>query len=196
MKISGARGARARWLAGTLGVTAALGLGGAPVLATVVDHEHFEGTDHFVNTECGFALDVNGTFSGHTVIRATKGGQAFLGTTTSRYSDVYTNTQTKKFFVVRGKTLFKELHATHVEGNIYEFEAIEAGQPFVLEDADGNVVVRDRGVIRYRALFDTLGDGQPSAELVENLSAVLHGPHEGFSDDFDFCAIAAELTGA
>lgn len=196
MKISGARGGRARLLAGTLGVTTALGLGGAPVLATTVEREHFEGTDSYSYTDCGFPVDVAVTFSGHSVIRATKGGEAFLGSTTTRFTEVHTNLQNGKSFVLRGKSLFKELHATQVDGTIYRFEAIEAGQPFVIEDAGGKVVVRDRGVIRYTALFDTLGDGVPSAELVEDLGAVVHGPHAGFSDDFDFCGTVADLIGS
>jgi hypothetical protein len=74
---------------------------------------------------------------------------------------VLTNAETGKWFVVRGNGLVSEIKATLVSGTIYEFVAIEAGQPFVLEDAAGNVIVRDRGVIRHTAPFDTLGDGRP-----------------------------------
>jgi hypothetical protein len=72
--------------------------------------------------------------------------------------------------------------------------SIEAGQPFVIEDADGKVVLRDRGVIRNTYLFDTLGDGQTGGSFVEELKFVVRGPHPSF--DADQCAIAAELTGA
>lgn len=196
MATSVLRSARARRLAGTLGVTAALGLGGAPVLATTQDREFFSGTDSFSYSDCGFPVDVEVTFSGHEHVRVLKGGQAFLGHVNVRFEEVHTNRQTGKWFVLRGKSLFHEISGTHVEGNIYEFEAIEAGQPFVVEDSDGNVVVRDRGVIRFRSLFDTLGDGMPGGELVADLGAVVHGPHEGFSEDFDFCGMVEELTGA
>jgi hypothetical protein len=37
----------------------------------------------------------------------------------------------------------------------------------VVEDSDGNVVLRDRGRLTFRALFDTLGDGEPGGELLE-----------------------------
>ena len=97
---------------------------------------------------------------------------------------------------IRGNGLFSEIKATQVSGNIYEFVAIEAGQPFVIEDSAGNVIVRDRGVIRTTALFDTLGDGVPGAEFIEETHLSVHGPHPGFADDFPFCEIAAELTGA
>ena len=64
--------------------------------------------------------------------------------------------------MIRGRAVFHEIKATQVGGDIYEFEAIEAGQPFVVEDSGSNVVVRDRGMIRRTALFDTLGTGCPA----------------------------------
>jgi hypothetical protein len=109
---------------------------------------------------------------------------------------VLTNAETGKWFVVRGNGLVSEIKATLVSGTIYEFVAVEAGQPFVLEDAAGNVIVRDRGVIRHTALFDTLGDGMPGAVFIEETHTSVHGPHPGFAEDFPFCEIAAELTGA
>ena len=84
-----------------------------------------------------------------------------------------------------------------MSGNIYEFTAIEAGQPVVWEDSAGNVVLRDRGVIRHTALFDTFGDGQPGAEFIEETLVQAAAPHPAFAEDFPFaCELAAELTGA
>jgi hypothetical protein len=98
--------------------------------------------------------------------------------------------------VQRGKGLFHDTKATQTSGTIYEFVAIEAGQPFVIADSTGKVVVRDRGVIRTRYLFDTLGDGTPGGVFLEAIDISVHGPHPGFAEDFPFCEIAAELTGA
>jgi hypothetical protein len=58
------------------------------------------------------------------------------------------------------------------------------------------VIVRDRGVIRHTVLFDTLGDGMPGGEFLAETDTDVNGPHPGFSPDFPFCEIAAELTGA
>jgi hypothetical protein len=165
-----------------------------PAAATVIGQEHYSGTEPYSFDDCGFTLNGVSTFSGVIHFRAVKGGEAFLVKDTYSFRDVLTNPETGKWFVVRGNGLFHETKATHVSGNVYEFTAIEAGQPFVLEDAAGNVVARDRGVIRHTALFDTLGDGKPSAEFIEETSTVVHGPHPGFADDFPFCEIAAALT--
>ena len=176
-------------------VAAALALGSAPAGATVIDREQYSGTDEYSLDDCGFTLDVVSTFYGQSLVRVDKTGQAFLDTDILHFRNVLTNPDTGQWFVVRGHGLFHDIKATQVEGTVYEFNAVEAGQPFVIEDAEGNVIVRDRGVIRHAYLFDTLGTGQPGGEFIANLQLVVHGPHPGFAEDFPFCAIAAELTG-
>jgi hypothetical protein len=179
-----------------LAVIALLVLGASPAAAKVVDKGFYSGTESSSFDDCGFTLDVETEFSGHFVVRADKGGEAFYAHDNFSFRDVVTNPETGQWFVVRGNGLFSEIKATQVKGNIYEFVAIEAGQPFVIEDSAGKVVVRDRGVIRTTALFDTLGDGAPGAEFIEETHVSVHGPHPGFAEDFPFCEIAAELTGA
>lgn len=170
--------------------------GAATSGATVIDREVFSGTETFTDDSCEFQLVAESTFSGRTHFRVDRGGQAFLQHLNITYRDIVTNTETGRSFVIRGHSLINEVRATHVDGDVYEFEAVEAGQPFVIEDAAGNVVVRDRGVVRHTILFDTLGDGQPGGDFIEQTDAAVHGPHPGFADDFSFCEIAAELTGA
>jgi hypothetical protein len=179
-----------------LAAIAVLAFGAGPAAATVVEEFFYSDTDSSSFKDCGFRLDVESEFSGHFILREHKDGQAFPFIDNYEYRDVVTNPKTGEWFVVRGNALFSEIKATHVSGNIYEFDAIEAGQPFVIEDSAGNVVVRDRGVIRFTYLFDTLGDGQPGGVFGEETHVSVHGPHPGFAEDFPFCEIAAELTGA
>jgi hypothetical protein len=179
-----------------LAALAVLAFGAGHAGATVVESGFYSDTDSFSFDDCGFTLDVESEFSGHFVLRAHKGGEAFLIKDNFSFRDVLTNPDTGGWFVIRGNGLFSEIKATQVRENIYEFVAIEAGQPFVLEDSAGNVIVRDRGVIRHTALFDTLGDGEPGAEFIEETHTSVRGPHPGFAEDFPFCEIAAELTGA
>ena len=168
----------------------------APASATVVERQHYSGTEAFAFPFCDFPLDVVSTFRGNYVIRATD-GEAFLIRDTFRRVDVMTNPETGEWFTIRHTAVFHEIKATLIEGTIYQFVAVEAGQPFVIVDSEGNVVVRDRGMIRHTFLADTLGDGVPSAEEIPDTDVHdISGPHEGFSEDFDFCALAAELTGA
>jgi hypothetical protein len=195
-RISAARKSRFNMLVLGLATMAMLALWEGPAAATVIEQAHYSGTDSFSFDDCGFTLEVESTFYGQALLRVDKGGEAFFVKDTYWYRDVLTNPDTGKWFVNRGHGVFHEIKATQVSGTIYEFVAVDAGQPFVLEDANGNVIVRDRGMIRHTALFDPLGDGAPGAEFIEETSAIVHGPHPGFADDFPFCEIAAELTGA
>jgi hypothetical protein len=169
---------------------------GSSAAATVIAQQHYSGTDSSSFDDCGFTIDVQSTFEGVLHFRVVKGGEAFLAHDNYSFRDVLTNRATGKWFVIRGNAMYHEIKGTLVSGTIYEFVALESGQPFVIEDSAGHVVVRDRGVIRHTILFDTLGDGVPGGELIEETHTVVHGPHPGFADDFPFCDIAAELTGA
>ena len=70
---------------------------------------------------------------------------AFFVSDNYSYRQVHTNLDTGEWFVVRGNGLFTDVKATRVEGSIFEYVTVEAGQPFVVEDSAGNVVLRDRG---------------------------------------------------
>jgi hypothetical protein len=186
----------ARRLLAALAVVVALALGAGTAWATVIERGHYSGTEPFTDNGCGFTLNGVSTFHGQALLRVAKGGQAFLVKDTFFFRDVLTNPDTGKWFVIRGHGVFHEIKATLVSGTIYEFVAIEAGQPFVIEDSAGHVVVRDRGVIRHTYLFDTLGDSTPGGIFLGETGTIVHGPHPGFADDFPFCEIAADLTGA
>lgn len=190
------RNSRAKWLVPALAVMAVLAFGGPPAAATVIEQQHYSGTDSGSFDDCGFTLNNQVEFHGHYLLRVDKTGQAFLEHNKFWFREVITNPETGKWFVIRGNGLFHEIKATQVSGTIYEFVAVEAGQPFILEDSAGNIIVRDRGVIRHTYLFDTLGDSLPGGQFLEETDTVVHGPHPGFADDFPFCEIAAQLTGA
>ena len=145
--------------------------------------------------DCGFRIDFHFTASFHVLLREVRGsdGQAFLGQEDFHFRNVLTNPATGESFVVHGDSLFKELKARHVEGDLWEFTAHEVGSPFVVEDSAGNVVLRDRGRLTLRATFDTLGDSQPGGILLHEEITGVHGPHPGL--DADFCAIATQLIG-
>ena len=164
--------------------------------ATVVDRGQYTNSYSFEYDDCGFDVLVEGTVSGHFRIRAGTGktDTAFFLNDNNSYTETQTNADTGASLTISGNAVFNEIKATRVEGNIFEFEAVEAGQPFRVYDSAGNLVLRDRGSIHFHSLFDTEGDDVPGGILIEDLSADVHGPHPGF--DTDFCEIITPLIGS
>lgn len=181
----------------------ALALGAAiavasPAEATIVHTEHYAGTYADDFPLCGIDVHVDGEFSGRVKIREGKGpdaGAFFLQDHFS-FHETFTNTANGKYFTISGNGVFQELKATRIEGSVFEFIAHEVGQPFVLRDMDGNVVVRDRGAIVYRGVFDTLGDDEPGGIEIESEVVRIAGPHPGFvASDEDVCGVVTSLLG-
>jgi hypothetical protein len=111
-------------------------------------------------------------------------------------SSTSTNPATGEFVVVRGNGIVKEVQARQVEGSVVTFLVHEAGQPFVVEDSSGRVVLRDRGMITLSWVFDTLADNEPGGVFLEGPAVVrVSGPHPGFEEASDFCALMTSLIG-
>jgi hypothetical protein len=174
----------------------ALAFGTSLAGATVVDKGFYslDFTDSY--DDCGFEVAVEGSASGHFRVRAGKGNAEtfFFASDNYSYEETHTNVETGEFFTLSGNAIFNEMTATRVSGSIFEVTAVEAGQPFVVRDSDGNVVLRDRGSIHHHALFDTQGDDVPGGIFIEELEADVHGPHPGFVTDF--CEIITPLIGS
>ncbi len=68
---------------------------------------------------------------------------------------------TGRWFTREGNGLYKDRRATLVQGTVYQFDAIEAGQPWIVRDMDGELVLRDRGLLHTRFQVDTKGDVGP-----------------------------------
>jgi hypothetical protein len=175
---------------------AALAFGTSIAWATVVEKGFYSDSYTFSYDDCGFEVAGEGTTSGHFRVRAGKGETetAFFVNDNFSYEETHTNVDTGAFLTIKGNGVFNEIKATRVSGNIFEFEAVEAGQPFVVYDSDGNLVLRDRGSIHHHALFDTEGDDVVGGIFIEELEADVHGPHPGF--DTDFCEIITPLIGS
>ena len=83
-----------------------------------------------------------------------------------------------------------------MEGTVYSFVANESGQPFVVRDSAGNVVLRDRGLLRTTFQVDTLGDTDLDNDVfIEDSFELLRdaGSHPGFF--IDFCEIMVDVIG-
>jgi hypothetical protein len=145
---------------------------------------------------CGIDVHIEGTVSGHSEVRTGKGDvdTAFFEHTNSAYSETWTaangNTVT-----VTGNANFKEVKAVPLGGSVFRFTQVEAGQPFRLYDSQGNLLLRDRGAIRFTLDFDTLGDDTPGGVVVQELEPSVRGPHPGF-DDATLCPVVVPLLTA
>jgi hypothetical protein len=185
----------ARLLLSAAIVVTGFAFGATPAGAQIFEKGRFSEPYSFTYDDCGFEVEVEGLEQGRYRIRQGTGKTAsfFFVQATSSFREVHTNTDTGEWFVVRGRAVFNEVKARRVEGSIFKAVAIQAGQPFVVENSAGEVVLRDRGVIRFTILFDTQGDDVPGGVEVEFLGADVRGPHPGF--DADFCEIASGLIG-
>lgn len=166
----------------------------APASATVVDQGRFVDEAYGFSYDCGFPVEVSGVATGNFRLRQGKGddASAFFSLDRASFREIHTNPETGAWFSVSGQFASNEITARRVDGSLFEFRIIKAGQPAVIRDAAGNLVARDRGVIRWTILFDTGGDDEPGGTSVDLLDLDLNGPHPSFGDR---CAIAAELIG-
>lgn len=166
----------------------------ASAQATVREKIREEPAWSFVE-DCGFPVEVTGSGTLLIIIREGKNKDrgAFPVLVRFAYSETWTNPATGQWFVIRGHALFNEVEATHVAGSIFRFRFVEAGQPFVVEDSDGNVVERSRGSLHGAFLFDTQGDDQPGGEWIADLDFRVAGPHPGLGKHP--CDYAVELIG-
>ncbi len=165
---------------------------GAPL-----ERENYSGTESFSFDDCGFQIDGVIEFSGRFMLKAGRRGDPtpyFFDN--YKYRTVYTNPLTGDWFELSGNGLYKDLKITNVSGTVYTFEVVEVGRPFEVRDMDGNVVLRDRGHLRYRFSVETLGDANLDNDMFIDGSFELladNGRHPGFY--VGFCTLAGDLIG-
>jgi hypothetical protein len=183
--------------AGTLAMLVVLA-GAGPGHATVFERGEFSFQESAEEDLCGIAVRVDTV--GTVKFRSRTGkhdlDQAFFGHSNFEYTDTFTNLATGAFFTISGHEAFRDITATRVSGNVFEFTLKQSGAPATVRDMDGNVVIRDRGTVTFTQLFDTLGDSQPGGEVLEETVDRLSGPHPlADMSDEEFCEMALDLIG-
>ena len=157
------------------------------------DHFHYDESDSFTTENCGIEVSVQLRFAGVFSLWPVKGsdGQAYRGLDNYDETQHVTNPATGQQVVIHADGVRNINSVRHVEGDIWEFDFVDAGTS-TMYAADGTVLLRDRGVVKTRALIDTLGDGQPGGEFISDERFHVGGPH---STDDAFCtAFLGALT--
>lgn len=172
---------------------------GAAHAAPPVQHEHRSEPWSTSFDGCGYEISVDAVESGHLLVREVRGsdGAAYVAHENYRDRYVLTNTATGQWFETRGSGLFKELQGQHLEGTLWEFSVMDAGRTFTVLDSSGRTVLRNRGRVSMRVVFDVGDDRAPGGEVVS--VEVLHGSgkHPAGLDPLEqFCAIADPLIGS
>lgn len=179
----------------TLATAAALtAVAAAPAPATVVEKGRFVDEPYGFAYDCGFPVEVTGVASGNFRLREGSGDDAtaFFSLDRISFREIHTNPETGEWFSLSGRFASNEVGASRVEGSLFEFRIIKAGQVAVIQDSDGNLVSRDRGVVRRTILFDTGGDQETGGEFVDLVDLDLAGPHPTFDK---LCDVATDLIG-
>jgi hypothetical protein len=142
---------------------------------------------------CGIDVQVEGAASGIINLRVGKGDKAtaFFEHDVIAYRETWTAAN-GRFVTVTGKASFNDVKAVPLGDNLFRFTLVEAGQPFRLVDSQGDLLIRDRGSLRFTIVFDTLGDDTPGGIVVEELEPNVRGPHPGF-DDATLCPVIVPL---
>jgi predicted esterase len=184
-------GCRPRWWIVVLAVVAAMPFAGgvsARAEAAVVQWTPYSGSDHRTYDDCGYPTAVAATFSGRAGIRTGTGPDAGYLFITDNYTfrEVHTDLATGRWFVVRGNGQFKNVKARPVGGNVFEVTSRESGQPFVVEDSTGKVVLRFAGLVTYGYTFQT--DGNTTVEF-QSVTQAGHFP------DTSLCSAAGSAIG-
>ena len=135
-------------------------------------------------------------------------GQAFLDLQTYAYKERWTNTKNGKWFTIQGAGIYQEVSATFVPkkdvpkglippeglvGPVYLFTSRDTGIQFWLRNSAGDTILRDRGVLVFKNLFDTLGDHAPGGRSLDFRLVHVIGAHPGMKADL--CALAGKLVG-
>jgi hypothetical protein len=187
-----------RRLLGLLCAAVVSGLAVVPA-ANATMFEQFRFVDDpyaFDETICGIDVHIEGTATGAGSSRTGKGklASAFFSHVNFAYTETWTAAN-DRFVTVTGKANNNEVKAVPLGDNVFRFTDTQAGQPFRLYDSEGNLLLRDRGVIRSTFDFDTLGDDEPGGELVQDVELSVRGPHPGFEDETLCPVLVPLLTG-
>lgn len=162
-----------------------------PALGKPLVHDRYSGSDSFVFYDgCGHDWNVDVTFTGVFMLKEGRRGDPTPYLFDSyRYREVWTAVDDASLVLIHeGNGVYKDLRITRVEGTVYDFEAIQAGQPSIWSTPDGDILFRDRGLVIWRFTVDTQGDDDLDNDVfIAEEEPIARGPHPELMSQ-DICA--------
>jgi hypothetical protein len=155
--------------------------------------------------ECGKQLRADVTYSAKSITRSGKHdlASASFGHWQVDGVETITNLANGRFYTIEHHSMAKDTKAVPQGGTLFIFDTIEVGQPFTVRDMSGEIVLRERGQLRWTYLFDTLGNDGPDGTPVPggdqvgpDLDVKVAGPHAAFDmTEEEWCAFQDDLVG-
>jgi hypothetical protein len=178
---------RLRGLVVLIAALLATTLGSASASAAVIDRTHTENSYDFVHWDCGYPVHVVGSES-HDVTSRDDPDIPGVIYVTDRFdfSEVWTGPD-GRWFTLSGHGVNKDKKGKLVSGSVYQFAFQVKGQPMIMTNSRGRVVLRDRGTLTFDYTID-MADG-----TFTFLGVRIRGPHPIF--ETGTCKSAASLIG-
>ena len=161
-----------------------LGLVAPGVGATIAVRDSDTFSDEF-SYSCGSdVVDVSVAGSFDFMARAGKGkdDSAFFGHNHYEGVETHVRRSDDATITVAFEGLLQEGRATRVSGNVFEFSAVDAFR-IRITDEDGDLLLFDRGSVRFVIQFDTRGDDQVGGDFVAFIGEKFNGPHPLLTTD-------------
>jgi hypothetical protein len=164
---------------------------------SVYERDRYSEPYSFTDDSCGFKFKVKGGNWGRRVYYNVRGsdGEAFLQDNRYHFREVLTNPANGKTMYIHGRGRFTEWRAWQVKGDVWKFFQVDRGRPFVIKNADREIVLADHGKVAFMQVFDTLGDGKPGGREISSEVLWTRGHFPGLSPRFDFCRVVRRLIG-
>jgi hypothetical protein len=164
----------------------------APASARIVERDRYSGTYGFTFDDCGFDIDVEGSYWGHYRIRegrAEATATPFFLHDKNSWEETLT-AENGTTLTIQSNRVANEIRARYLGEAVFEFDRLWAGQLRVYDD-EGNLLFRDTGNILFTYSFDKQEHPrEPGGEFIELVDVQIRGPHPfELLPEEEFCAL-------
>ena len=187
---------RSRFAVVVAGIIVAVFLTSAfPAEARVLERQRYSGSFSVDEVNCGRRQHIEGTFTGVSMLKAPRADLPPRLLDNYDIHEVFTEAGGDGY-IIDQTGLYSDLQVRHVRGSLYRYTAINAGQVFTIRTLGGKAVYRNRGLLKFTFLVDTLGDSDYGNDVfLEDTLRLLRvaGKHPILTaSDEEYCAVIDE----